>query len=374
MFADSWLLIGRADEVPNVGDYLAVDAPGVGPVFVIRGKDGVVRAFANVCRHRGAVLLQGSSGSVSGGIVCPYHAWAYGLDGRLRGAPKTKPVKRGRRVKELEQQVEGMDTVAAAAERLCFAFDKKQWPLLTVRLEEYGGFLFVSGGGDDAPDLRTSLGNCVDVVLSKWPFDDMVTVGRAEYEVNCNWKFLFQNTSETYHTSYVHRDSLGPMPSSPIADEVGVEPVGDWDAVFVPGDRSVVPLPGEAAPFPVVADRTYFTNIFPSLQLNVTLDCAWWMRMLPLAVDRTLVTQGFLFPRATVESDNLPDGATFQQLVEPYLKRWDIAVREDNEISENQQRGATSALYRPGPYNGLEFATHRFDKYVVERVLRGVGM
>lgn len=156
------------------------------------------------------------------------------------------------------------------------------------------------------------------------------------------------------------------MPSSPIADAVGTEPIGDWDAVHVPGDRSVVPLPGEAAPFPEVASETFFTNMFPSLQLNVTHDCAWWMRMLPLAVDRTLVTQGFLFPKSTVEG---MAPAEFEEHLKPYRYRWDLAVREDNEISENQQRGVSSTLYTPGPYNALEFGTHKFDKYVVGRVL-----
>merc|ERR550537_1515196 len=93
------------------------------------------------------------------------------------------------------------------------------------------------------------------------------------------------------------------MPSKSCKESLG-EPVGHWDAVHVPYDRSVVPLPGEPAPFPEVAPTTYFTNLFPTLQLNLTKDCAWWMRMLPMGVDKTKVVQGFLFPKETTE---LPD-------------------------------------------------------------------
>ena len=178
-----------------------------------------------------------------------------------------------------------------------------------------------------------------------------------------------QNTSETYHTSYVHKDSLGPMHSEPIASFLGTEPVGDWDAVRVPGDRSIVPLPGEAAPFPEIpstsATSTLFISLFPTLQLNVTRDCAWWMRVLPTSPTTTKVTQGFLFPKATTEMPN------FQELLKPYLYRWDLAVQEDNDISVNQQAASQSPHHRPGPYHPLEFAVHRFDNMVLDAVLDG---
>lgn len=205
VFKPTWLLVGREDEFTEVGSYMTVDAPGVGPVVVVRDKHNVLRAFANVCRHRGAVLLRKERGTVRGGIVCPYHAWAYGTDGKLKGAPKTK---RKPRAGSKAAGAAASDD-ATPAEAACFdAFDRKDYPLLEVRMETVGGFLFINGAGDSAPSLAASLGNCGDLVLRKWPLEDMVTVGRAVYEVGCNWKFLFENTSETYHTSYVHKDSL----------------------------------------------------------------------------------------------------------------------------------------------------------------------
>jgi len=352
IFSKGWTLLGREDELPHVGSYITLDAPGVGPVFVVRSKDLRIRAFANVCRHRGARLLSEEQGRAKSVIVCPYHAWAFGLDGQLRGAPKMRSAgSRSAAVKE----------GACGHGDACFR--KEDYPLVPVRLEQYRGFLFINGGGGEVPPLRDSLGNCPDLILEKWPLDDMVTVGRKDYIVDCNWKFLFDNTSETYHTAVVHKDSLGSMDSRPAGDHLGEAPRGDWDAVWVNTDRSVVPLPGEKAPFPEIARDTFFTNMFPTLQLNVTTDCAWWMRMLPMGPSRTRVTQGFLFPKATTE---LPH---FEDDVKHYMYRWELAVTEDNDISLNQQHGISSAYFTPGPYNELEFATHKFDQWVVQRAL-----
>merc|ERR1719253_2056749 len=149
------------------------------------------------------------------------------------------------------------------------------------------------------------------------------------------------------------------MQSQPCSQVIG-QPVGAWDAIHVPYERSVVPLPDEAAPFPEVAPTTFFTNIFPTLQLNITKDCAWWMRMLPISKTKTKVVQGFLFPKATTQ---MPD---FQTLVQPYLHRWRLAVTEDNDICENQQVAAVSTTANPpGPYSDLEFGTRKFDNFIL---------
>jgi phenylpropionate dioxygenase-like ring-hydroxylating dioxygenase large terminal subunit len=296
--------------------------------------------------------------------------------GALKGAPRMcAPSKKKKKKKKKEEEEE---EELGACGQPSPSFDKADFPLHPVRLREVSGFLFVGSataaaatattttgqGGDTnaanaAPcDLSDSLGNLPRLLFDQWPMEDLVTVGRATYDVKCNWKFLLENTSETYHTAYVHRSTLGAMDSSTLgamksetesgvgsdessSDEV---PWGDWSGVYVPGDRSIVPLKGEDAPFPAFQRKTFFVSVFPTLQVNLTHDCAWWMRMLPTSEDRTLVTQGFLFPRATTE---LPG---FQEKLEPYLRRWHLAVVEDNEISENQQLGAGSfEASFPGP-------------------------
>jgi phenylpropionate dioxygenase-like ring-hydroxylating dioxygenase large terminal subunit/nucleoside-diphosphate-sugar epimerase len=319
---------------------MRLDLPGGDSSIIVRGKDQQIRAYANVCTHRGARLTQAQAGRFTGGIVRPYHAWTYDpTSGALRGVPK-------------HTDMSG-------------CFKKDDWPLRAMRLQEYRGFLFLTAS-NKTPPLEDTLGN-VQMALADWPLEDFVCVGRSEYLVDCNWKFLVQNTSETYHTSFVHKDSLGPMPSEPIAKFLGTAPIGHWDAVHVPGERSIVPMPGEEAPFPELSTTasTYFVSLFPTMQLNVTRDCAWWMRVLPSSASTTTVTLGFLFPRSTTM---LPD---FQQLLQPYIHRWDLAVREDNEISQNQHMASLNPLHKPGPYHGLEFAVHRFDNMVLDAVVGG---
>lgn len=348
LLTPSWVLAGRADEITAPGSFIRVDLPDGASALVVRGKDGVIRAWANVCRHRGARFENGKAGKLKACLlVCPYHAWTFdATSGNLRGVPKGK----------------GMPE----------CFNKDDWSLHSIHLAEFRGFLFVSSS-EETPPLEKQLGNAPELVFKDWAFEDFVTVGRREYLVDCNWKFLMQNTSETYHAAKVHRASLGPMTSESVEDFMGVPVNGNWNAVHVPGDISVVPLPGEPAPFPELESlqrredglSTFFVSLFPTLQINITRDCAWWMRVLPEGPKRTRVTQGFLFPEATTTLPN------FETLLQPYLRRWDMAVVEDNDISINQQLACEGPHQHPGPYHNLEFAVHDFDNMVLDAVLRG---
>jgi len=342
MLFDSWTLVGRADEMADPGDYIALDTEWGGPVVVCRGKNGRLYAFANVCCHRGAKVVPDGKGKGSAlGLVCPYHAWTYDFDGTLKWAPGMQHTK---------------------------DFDEWGVQLAPVRLDEFHGFVFICVSAE-APPLLDSLGD-LPHKLPEWFGDqgecqDMVCVQRREYVVECNWKFLMENTCETYHTSVVHRASLGPMKSNPMGEHRG-----EWDAVVVPTDRSVVPLPddfeGEQFPLPAFADRTAFVNIFPSLQMNATWDCVWWMRLLPVSVTTTQICMGFCFPRATV---SLP---RFPVVLERYLHRWHTAVTEDNAISLNQQRGVRSIFRVPGRLGQLEFGNHNFNNWLVAKAVPGL--
>ena len=174
-------------------------------------------AFANVCCHRGAKVVQDNKGKASKlGLVCPYHAWTYDYDGTLKWAP-------------------GMQHTND--------FDEEGIRLAPLRLELFQGFIFVSPKAD-GPGLTSRLGD-LPRKLPAWfgtargKAREMVCVARREYTVECNWKYLMENTCETYHTSVVHKDSLGPMKAQPMTELHD----GQWDAVVVPTKRSVVPLP-----------------------------------------------------------------------------------------------------------------------------------
>ena len=332
IFMKSWNLIGRVDRVPNPGDFITLTYTGV-PVIVTRGRDNVVRAFANTCRHRGVQILSEEKGNCRA-ITCPYHSWVYGLDGRLIGAPNMEKTK----------------------------FDKDAFGLVPLRLESWAGFLFVNFS-DSGPTLLEQLGDLPEQ-LGPYNHGDMVCVKKVDYHVACNWKFLLENALEAYHTGTVHRTTLGDQQS------VDVETKGDWDTIFLPGDESVSVLPGEKAPLPRIkgihgrpAEGTYFTCVYPSTQFACATDSMWWLRIYPKGPHQTHINFGFCFPK---ESTALPD---FWDKAKPYFKRWQLGLEEDNVISEAQHKGALSAKHRQGPFSYRERAVHRIANWLLDHVL-----
>src|SRR5262245_5180718 len=214
IFARGWHFVARADELPEPGSYLAVDTVP-GPLLLLCDAGGRVGAFANSCRHRGARLLEGHGRCRT--IVCPYHAWTYGPDGSLLGAP-------------------GMQDRPG--------FDRVDWGLTRVRSESWQGFVFVSFS-DTGPGLAEHFGDLADA-LGSYEFAQMVCVRRLGYDVACNWKLLVENAMEEYHTGTVHHASLGQQHA------VQVETRGHWDAIHIPQETSIAVLPGETPPFPPV--------------------------------------------------------------------------------------------------------------------------
>ncbi|MSP82056.1 MAG: aromatic ring-hydroxylating dioxygenase subunit alpha [Alphaproteobacteria bacterium] len=332
LFLRQWLFVGRADEAPAPGDFFAVETPA-GPVAILRGRDGVLRAFANTCRHRGSRLLAGR-GSVRA-IVCPYHAWTYDLEGRLAGAP-------------------GMDGVAR--------FDRGSQSLVPVRIDQWGGFVFIALS-DAAGTLTAQLGD-LPTKFAAYRFDEMVCTRRTGYDVACNWKLLLENALEAYHTGVVHGGSLRQQ----IALD---EPTtGDWHAIFIARDQSIAVLPDEIPPFPQVpelpgrlARGSFFTAIHPNTQFACTQDCMWWLNLWPRGPEACRLEVGTCFPRTTVQA---PD---FALKAARYYHRWDVSIAEDNAIGAVQQAGLRSTLRPPGRYSLREFAVHRMNNWLLDRVL-----
>jgi Rieske 2Fe-2S family protein len=246
-------------------------------------------------------------------------------------------------------------------------FDEDDIRLSPVRFDTLHGFIFVCAS-NNAKSLSEYLGDLPEK-LPEWFGRDgaakgMVCAGRRSYDVPCNWKFIYENTCETYHTSVVHRASLGPMKSSPMEPHRGY-----WDGVRVPSERTIIPLPtdfeGNMEPLPTFTNKSCFINIFPSLQINSTWDCLWWMNTIPTSESSTRIEMGFCFPAATTKLDLFPSR------LERYLHRWHTAVMEDNEISLNQQRGVRSINRKPGRYCQIEFGVHNHNNWLLSRVLDG---
>ncbi len=318
IFSRAWLFAGRLEEIPE-GGWRAVDT-AAGPVLLVR--DGALRAFANTCRHRGARLAQGSGRGDS--IVCPLHGWRYRLDGSLASAPGIR--------------------------------------LLQVRVASWAGFVFVCLARETA-DLGPWLGD-LTARLASHDFGDFRVVRRREWTVRANWKLIAENAMEAYHTGTVHGATLGAQPSRDLATR------GHWDAIQVLGEASIAVLPGERAPFPRVAALsrearagTFFTTLHPNTQFACAQDSMWWLHYHPLAPDRTRLEVGQCFPQATAARADFAAGS------EPYFRRWDTGIAEDNAICEAQQEGLSSPFHRPGRLSGRERAVHRLNTWILDQTI-----
>lgn len=331
----TWFFVCRQEQLAKPGDYRAFDSVG-GPILVIRGKDGVLRAFANYCRHRGSILLEGT-GNCSR-IVCPYHAWSYLSDGTLYGCPDM-----------------------ADAE----GFDRVENGLVPVRMENWAGFIFLNFD-QNAPPLLTHLGDLPDRLASHRP-ETFRCTWTATLEPRCNWKLILENAMETYHTGVVHKDSVGAQQSRSLATR------GQWHCIQVVSGRSIATLPGAPPPFPAIAgldedaqQGTYFTVIHPACQFAVAQDCLWWLNVLPIAHDRSRLEIGGCFPQAVV------DAPGFAEKAAPYYERWEVVGREDVGILEKQQIALGSVLYKPGPLSWRDDQVQALSLWVMDRLPGGV--
>ena len=334
IFTAGWVMVGRSDQIPAKGDYLTVDYAEV-RLIVVRDLAGTVRALANSCRHRGSRLLDGRGNCRS--IVCPYHAWTYSLDGALKGAV-------------------GMEDTSG--------FRKEDYGLVEARVDTWGGFLFVCVS-PDGPGLAEWLGELPEK-LAMYRLDDMVATRRAAFDVACNWKVWVENFMEGYHIPTVHRATI----SKHKAVNVPLETArGEYQMIRELHDGTLALLDGAPGfpPIPTLAGDegrgSRFILIYPATMLAICVDTMWSFECHPLAPQRTEVVLTSCFPAQSVAR------ADFAELAPNYYRRQDMVVREDNEISEKQQRGLASVLARPGRLSPKERIVHKLDNWVLDRVL-----
>lgn len=340
MFMKVWNFIGRADRIPKAGNFFTLDYVGV-PVIVVRGRDGAVRAFANTCRHRGARIVDGEmldSVAWTGGFKCPYHGWVYGLGGELKGCPG------------MEQTV---------------GFDRNQYGLVPVRLETWGGFLFINFD-EGAKPLMDYLGDLPEQYAA-YDCENLRLTRVKVHEVECNWKIHIENAMEEYHLPSVHGKTLNLLHF----EHFDVPAVGAWMAIRErhEGTRALLEEDRQHA-FPMIpgihghaAEGTNYVCINPSTMLGMTIDCVWYIELHPLGPTRTRVVVGSCFPKATVERPDFAERAQY------YYKRWDKSIAEDNHIARVQQGGMASPLARSGRLSSHEYLIPKLGKWWIEHIV-----
>ncbi len=318
-----WVCIGRAEEIPDPGDYLVRDLAGES-IFVTRNRAGEIRGFYNVCAHRGTKLLddEPACGHVGKVFKCPYHAWSYDLDGRLVGTPN---------VDEDEQ------------------FLRDDYPLHAIGAETYAGFLFVNLAQPAARrPLAEHLRDGTESITNfeRYRLDELRLGRRLVYEVAANWKIIVENYNECLHCPTVHPELVQIVPLYRFGEVWDGETPddGNW---MVDGATSFTRTGrSELPPFPDLRPDDYRmysgTFQFPNLMLNLHPDAAMTYLLLPRGPGHTTVVSEYLFRSETIAS---PD---FQP--DPVVELWDLISKQDWTICERAQTGVSSRSYRSGVY------------------------
>jgi Rieske 2Fe-2S family protein len=331
IFSKQWVLVGHQSQLPEAGDYFVAEVASES-LIIVRDKGGEVHGFYNVCRHRGTRLREARNGHLSA-IQCPYHAWTYGLDGRLIGAPH-------------------MDQVPG--------FDKADYSLHAVNLALWEGFIFVNMA--DSPTPLKELFAPLNGKFSHWNMSILRSAKRIEYDVKANWKLMFENYSECYHCPGVH-----PMLSkvSPYDSAENDLTEGPFLGGFMKINKGAgLTMSGKACALPVGKienlQEVFYYSIFPNMLLSLHPEYVMVHQLWPQSPKRTLILCDWFFhPDAFNRSDFKPEDA---------IEFWDMTNRQDWHVCELSQQGITSRAYEPGPYSPRESIPAAWDEYYLRQM------
>jgi Rieske 2Fe-2S family protein len=338
LFRSMWICAGRLEEIERPGQFVVREVCG-DSIIITRAQSGDVRAFHNVCRHRGTRLCTEARGTFAGSIQCPYHSWTYGLDGRLVGAPH-------------------MDEVPH--------FRKEDYPLHRVHADVWDGHLFVNTSETPRP-LVTQLAD-LPGKFRAWKMQDLRLGHRIEYDVRANWKLIIQNYNECLHCPNLHpalnklshylSGENEPLNSSYMGGRMDLRP----GVATLSTDGS---CPREFLPGLTAEDRrrVYYYAIFPNMLLSLHPDYMMVHTLWPLAPDRTINVCEWHFQPTELARPGFDasDAIGF----------WDMTNRQDWHVCELSQAGISSRAYTPGPYSNREDLLYAFDRMIV--TLHGQG-
>ena len=313
IFRRSWQMLGPVAQVAEPGDYLAVELAGW-KLFVLRGKDGVMRGFHNVCRHRGARLLEEGAGRCQV-LRCPYHLWLYDQEGKLRKAPWF-----------------GDDP----------GFRVEDWPLEPVSVAVWRGLLFVAI--EPAESLERQLGDLPEEVADR-PIEGYTAVATERFVMKSNWKTYTDNFVEGYHIPGIH-------PSFNAVIQFDQFKTVTRDGLVV----MTAPQKGGS----IYGGKWMW--MWPSWTLSVFPGGMNTSRINPLSVDETELVYHFYFADTAAAT-----AAERQRTIETNC----AIVREDFGICEHTQRNYASGAYRPGPLSPHHEGSVAWFQQKVRQALAG---
>jgi choline monooxygenase len=343
------------DEIAEPGSFVVVDV-GTRSLIVCRNRAGELRAHHNVCRHRGARLCTEERGHVDRFFQCPYHAWAYDLDGACLGTPLFTP-EAG--IPEDQQGIFDMSSVKS--------FDRADHALYPARADSWGCLVFVCLD-PEAPPLADELGD-LPARLAGYRLEEHRLLRRVEYEIEANWKLVAENFTEYYHLPWVHPGlvKVSPMKAHHRWQGSGMY-VGFCTTPIAANteDGGWQGLPALSTLAADDATSARFVWLFPNIAINALPNHTFLLLARPAAANRTSEVAYLLAHAECLErAGDALDGES-----EALLAFWDEVNREDIAIVERVQAGMADLAYTGGRMcYRFEESVHRFQNMVIDRVL-----
>lgn len=367
IFEKEWIFAGMTCEIPTKGNFITLNI-GENPIVIIRGSDGAVHAFFNVCRHRGSRLCVTEKGKVAK-LVCPYHKWTYELDGRLLFAGS-----------DMGEQ-----------------FDLTAHNLKPVNIKVAGGYIFVCLA--EQPPEFEAFTKELQHYLEPYDTENLKVAVQSDLVEDANWKLVIENNRECYHCNGSHPELLNSLQQFDDTDDPLATPEykalvarkqKDWDNMRVPytlkyfGKRNrmtrtpllegVVSMTMDGKPACTKLMGRITSTDMGSLRI-LHLPNSWnhWLgdhsivfRVLPLGPQKTLVTTKWLVHKDAVEGVDY-DPANMRKV-------WDATNDQDRVLAEENQRGINSIAYQPGPYSEtFEFGVIDFINWYSDRIIENTG-
>src|SRR4051812_10288463 len=319
IFEQLWFCAVRSADLPTAGSFKQVQV-GRESVLVVRGRDGQLRSFLNICRHRGAKICTEDSGEAKRSLQCPYHAWTYDFTGKLIAAPNLTK----------------MPDV-----------DRVQYGLVPVHLREWLGYAWLCLAKEPPSFEEDVMGAVVERLgdlesIDRYDLDTLEVGRRIVYDVKANWKLIVENFMECYHCATIHPELTEVLPE--FADGYaaqyfvghGAEFGEDVQGFTVDGSDGFDRLPGVAED----QDRRYYAmTVRPSVFVNLVPDHVIFHRMFPISESRTIVECDWLYSKEVVAS-----GKDVSRSVELFHR----VNEQDFEACERTQPAMSSRAYANG--------------------------
>jgi choline monooxygenase len=326
VFGGNWLAIGRTEQLTHPGDYITAAIAGE-PILAVRGADGNLRAFFNVCRHHAAAVATAPCGRAQS-FRCPYHGWNYGLDGSLKGMPEFAGV--------------------------C-NFDQSANGLVPVSIETWENFVFVSLAVDPEP-LPHYLGDLVSLV-SPLGLDQLQFHSWREYTLNCNWKVYVDNYLDGgYHVPHLHKGLNSVLDYTHYTIENGTHFCLQSSPMVASDEDAQVSATRKG-------DRAWYFWIYPNFMINIYQGVMDTNLVLPLGPNKCRVIFDFYFADISPAREEYNDASVATS---------DKVQDEDVAICESVQRGLASRAYGAGRLSvKREAGEHLFHRLLARDLKSG---